>query len=72
MLSLIPRPRENGRYEEARVKTERLFKELDSLDKKRVEVTFMNMDPCMNWDCFAEDQIHLSDYGNKAIRPFDM
>ena len=69
MLSLIRRPRENWRYAEARVKTnERIFEELIRLYKETVIVTFMNMDPYMNVDCFAEDQFHFNDYGNMANR----
>ena len=68
MLSLIPRPRENWRYEEARLKTnERLFDECVRLYKEGVKVTFMNMDPGMNLDCFAADQVHFNDYGKKAL-----
>ena len=27
----------------------------------------MNMDPGMNLDCFAADQVHFNDYGKKAL-----
>ena len=68
VLSVIPRPRENWRYENARLEVnERLFEEVIRLHKEGVKVTFMNLDPGMNLECFAEDQVHFNDKGNRAM-----
>ena len=46
MLSVIPRPTENWRYDNARLKTdERIFEELVRVLEEGVKVTLMNSDP---------------------------
>ena len=69
VLSVAPRPRENGRYESERLKTnEMLFHEIKKLHKEDgLKVTFMGMDPCLNLDCFGSDGVHFNFEGNKAI-----
>ena len=68
VLSLVPRPRENGRYEEERKRTNAmLFDEIVRLASEGLKVTFMDMDRCMNMECFANDRVHFNFQGNKVF-----
>ena len=48
-------------------KIENKWKTLVPLHKEGVKVSFMNLDPCMNLECFTEDQVNFIDTGNRAI-----
>ena len=68
VLSVAPRPKENGRYEAERLRTnEILFHEIVKLHKEGVKVTFMDMDLCMNLGCFGRDGIHFNFEGNRVM-----
>ena len=69
VLGLIPRPRENGLYERARLRTNQcLREELGRLkEDKGIEVLFIDVDKCMNLDCFGKDGVHLNWSGNTIL-----
>ena len=68
VLSVAPRPRENGRYEAERLRTyEVLFHEIMKLNKEGLNVTFMDIDRWINPGCFGRDGVHFNFEGNRVI-----
>ena len=53
----IPCPRENGLYERARLKINQCLREVLTRLKEDegIEVLFIDVDKCMNFDCFVKD-----------------
>ena len=68
ILSLIPRPREDGRYERERQRTnEKLKEEIFRLFKEGIKVTFTDIEDSMNVNCFMKDGVHLNYEGNQVV-----
>ena len=65
VLGLIPCPRENGLYERT---NQCLREELGRLkEDEGIEVLFIDVDKCMNLDCFGKDGVHLTWSGNTIL-----
>ena len=68
VLSLMPRPREDGRYERGRRRTNEILKEeIFKLFKEGIRVTLADIE-CMSMRCFASDGVHLNYEGNRVVR----
>ena len=72
VFGLIPRPRENGQYENARLRTNHdLRGELARLkQEENIEVLFIDVDKCLNLDCFGKDGVHFNWSGNTILGKF--
>ena len=67
VLSLMPRPREDGRYERGRLRTNEILKEeIFKVFKEGITVTLTDIE-CMNIRCFASDGVHLNYEGNRVV-----
>ena len=68
VLSIAPRPKENGLYNRNRELTNRiLMEEIRKLYQEGIKVTFINMDVCLDSDCFVQDGVHFNFKGNGAL-----
>ena len=70
MFGHLPCPRENGLYERTRLRTNQCLKgELASLKEvENIEVQFIDVDKCLNLDCFGKDGVHFNRSGNTILR----
>ena len=68
VLSIIPRPREDFRYEQTRCRVNMILKEeIIKLYHEGIKVTFMNADPAINSECFSRDGVHFNYVGNGVL-----
>ena len=69
VISILPRPRENGRYEEMRLYTNWVLKKELELMKRREgkNVEFIDVDSVMSLESFTRDGIHFNETGNRNI-----
>ena len=72
VFGLLPRPRENGQYERARLRTNECLRgELRRLkEEENIEVLFIDVEKCLNLDCFGKDGVHFNRAGNTILGKF--
>ena len=73
VVGVLPRPRENQRYEEMRVTANRLIQadlcllKAQAFKRKEGDLSFLNMDSALTPNMFAQDGVHLNAEGDSRF-----